>query len=104
MINRGSIPRRGSKFISSLKAFRPALGSFQPHIDGVLEGSFPGVKEPGREQPYAARSAEESFDGGARHLNVSPPLCNTKIFCETKKITLRYKQYFLEKKQRSFRI
>jgi hypothetical protein len=69
-MNRGSIPRRGSKFIPSLKAFRPALGSFQPHIEGVMEGSFPGVKEPGREQPYTLHRAEESFGGGARHLNV----------------------------------
>ena len=66
MMNRGLIPRRGSKFNPSLKAFRPALGSCQPHIEGVLEGSFPGVKEPGREHPYPPHSAEESFGGGAR--------------------------------------
>jgi hypothetical protein len=82
-MNRGSIPRKGSKFIFSLKAFRPALGSFQPHIEGVVEGFFPGVKKPGREQPYPLHRAEKPFGGGARHLNVSPPLCNTGIFCET---------------------
>ena len=104
MMNRGSIPRRGSKFIPSLKAFRPALGSFQPPTKGVLEGYFPGVKEPGREELHSLHSAEESFGGGARHFNVSPPLYNKRIFCETKTITLRYKQYFLEKKRRSFRM
>jgi hypothetical protein len=104
MMNRGSILLRGRKFIPFLKAFRPALGSFQPQIEGVLEGTFPVVK--GREQPYPLHSAEESFGGGARHFNVSPPLRNTRIFCETKTITLRYtcKQYFLEKKRRSFRM
>jgi len=104
MMNRGSIARMGSKFIPSLKAFRPALGSFQPYIEGVLEGTFPGVKQPGREQPYPLHSAEGSFGGGARHFNVNAPLCNTRIFRETKRITLRYKQYFLEKNQRSFRM
>jgi len=49
-------------------------------------------------------SAEKSFGGGARHLNVSRPLCNKRIFCETKTVTLRYKQYFLQKKRRSFRM
>jgi len=52
VMNRGSIPRRGSKFILSLKAFRPALGSFQPHVEGVMESPVPGLKEPGRKQPY----------------------------------------------------
>jgi hypothetical protein len=104
MMNRGSNPRRGRKFISSLKTFRQALGSFQPHIEGVLEGTFPGVKEPGREQPYPLHSVEESFDGGARHFTINRPLCNRRIFCETKTITLRYKQYFLEQKRRSFRM
>jgi hypothetical protein len=104
MMKRGSTPRRGNKFISSLKAFRPALGSFQPHIEWVLEGSFPGIKRPEREKPYTLHSAEESFGNSARHLNVRSPLCSTRVYCETKKITLRYKRYFLEKKRRSFRM
>lgn len=85
MMNRGSIPRRGRKFIPFINAFRPALGSCQPYIEGGLEGSFPGVKKPGHEQTYPLHSAEESFGGGAGHLSVSSPLCNTRIFWETKR-------------------
>jgi hypothetical protein len=85
MMNRGSIPRRDRHFIPPLKAFRPVLGPCQPHTEGVLEGSFPGVKERRREQTYPLHSAETSFGGGARHLSVSPPLCNARILCKTKR-------------------